>query len=301
MDWPWGHTASCPCTVCSSLRKIRASWGSLEDYIDRQPLPCTGEALNNLKREVGTAPPEPPTTVASESGKGASSKAPVTTEILGTASQADRAPPAPLPGLRIAPKASSVSSRALSSEASRRGGAGTGERREVKPERKSRSRRRKSQKSKRKDTSRSRRRRRGHSDRRGETVEVKVEPFSDEGSEDQSATREVPASSEPPRGEEVTPETPAERESESHRGEPREERREVSGERSPVPEGRARLEPREPSHPPPSREDRPWRGPIPRAERFRHRRSPHRGLNKGAKKRERQKAYREEHFEDRRR
>ena len=170
----------------------------------------------------------------------------------------------------------------------------------MKPERVSRSRKRRT-KDRKKDRSRSRRRRRVSPSREPETVEVKVEPYTDDEDEDTPAVAELPEESTHLGGEEVTDPAPEGRELRERRS-PQEDRgRGETGDRSPRHGSGARLEPREPSHPPPAREAAAWRGLIPRADRYRpQNRSPYRGINKGAKKRERQKAYREDHFEDRR-
>ena len=200
MDWPWGHTSSCPCSVCSTLRRIcgsirrggsapgflefttrelRGLWGSLEDFLDRIPIPpCTGERLGQLKSEGGTAPPAPASGREANPSAGVTPETPKKEASTPGEKKKDSAPALPLPGLSIAPKASSVSSRARSSGTSRRREEDREGDRRVKPERVSRSRKRRT-KDRKKDRSRSRRRRRVSPSREPETVEVKVqcEPF----------------------------------------------------------------------------------------------------------------------------
>ena len=331
MDLPWGHAITCPCTACSTLkrvcatvrrggasvafldfatRELRQVWGSLEDFIDRLP-PSHREVTGTAAAAGGTAPPPKALSVATSSiDRGRDETSAIGKHSGTTEDKRETATSEPL-GLTSAPKASSVSSRTRSSRPSSRNPEGAGTSSRVKEERpSSRSRARKRHKSKRKERSRSRRTRRRSKSRKEDTIEVKVEQHTDEESwEGDGSVREVSRGRRhSPRGGEATS-APAAGELGERREEDRPERRaepeedperrgagEVSPERL-EPEGG--LRPREPEYPPPDRGSRDWRGPIPAASRYRHHHSPAWGVNKGAKKRERHRNFRENQWEAR--
>ena len=301
MDGPWGHLVTCPCSLCSCLRRLcqcvarfsahpgfleyatrelRVVWGSLEDYADRIPpgpkggetgLPTGGTAPPPTAFPAPAAPAVPPN--------------PGQDLGVGTGLGKSRAEE-PLPGLTAAPKASSTSG-ARSSEPPR----APRKRRSEDRDRRRRASTSREKKHRKKDKSGIKKEKKRSRSERPDTVEVKVEqPTSDDEQSPGVSRPAVPARDPDPRGPEEVAESPT---APSGR-EPEES--EAARRETPSPEAergeRPTLTPRPPSQPPPGRR---WEGPIPAGRRHNlpRSRTPRRGVNKGAKKRQTQRDYKE--------